>query len=316
MTDRNHRIASQIYRNPEYFVLKASQLRLRSYQRQVLNAIIRSIRDKAGRSFVVIFSRQSGKNELQAQLFAYLLAVLSRYALNIVSVSPTYKPQTLNAMSRLEKVLSRNLFTRRAWKRREGFKFCLGSSQVIFLSGDPSANVVGETAHILLSVDEAQDIDPFCFDKSFAPMTAAHNATRVFWGTSWTSNTLLARECRLARLAEQADGFRRLWIVPGDIVAQEVPAYAGFLDAEIKHLGRNHPILRTQYFCEEIDAQVGMFNAARRLLMQADRPPMSSPSPNPSLDLRDSPGSSEVVPVRERGTGQGIVLTALQSFSL
>ncbi len=50
---------------------------------------------------------------MQAQLFVYLLAVLSRCALNIVSVSPTYKPQTLTAMSRLEKVLSRNLFNRR-----------------------------------------------------------------------------------------------------------------------------------------------------------------------------------------------------------
>ena len=50
---------------------------------------------------------------MQAQLFVYLLAVLSRCALNIVSVSPTYKPQTLTAMSRLEKVLSRNLFNHR-----------------------------------------------------------------------------------------------------------------------------------------------------------------------------------------------------------
>ncbi|MFA5876642.1 MAG: hypothetical protein WC901_08195, partial [Candidatus Margulisiibacteriota bacterium] len=277
MIDRNHRIASQIYRNPEYFVLKASQRKLRSYQRDVLNAIIQSIRAKAGRSFVVIFSRQSGKNELQAQLFVYLLAVLSRYSLNIVSVSPTYTPQTLTAMSRLEKVLSRNLFTRRLWKRKDGFKVRLGSSQVIFLSGDPSANVVGETAHILLSVDEAQAFEPIRFDHAFAPMTAAHNATRVFWGTSWTSNTLLARERRLAQLAEQADGIRRVWIVPGDIVAREVPAYADFLEAEIKHLGRNHPIVRTQYFCEEIDAQVGMFNATRRLLMQGDEPPQLTP---------------------------------------
>ncbi len=50
---------------------------------------------------------------MQAQLFVYLLAVLSHCALNIVSVSPTYKPQTLTAMSRLEKVLSRNLFNHR-----------------------------------------------------------------------------------------------------------------------------------------------------------------------------------------------------------
>jgi len=277
MTDRNHRIAVQIFRNPEYFVLKASRRMLRSYQRDVLNAVVQSIREKAGRTFVVIFARQSGKNELQAQLFTYLLAVLSRYTLNMVSVSPTFKPQTLNAIERLEKVLSRNLFTRNVWKRRDGFKVLVGSSQVVFLSGHPSASVVGETAHILLSVDEAQSFDPLRFDKTFAPMAAAHNATRVFWGTSWTSNTLLARERRLARLAEQKDGIRRLWIVPADQVALEVPSYAAFLESEIRNLGRNHPIVRTQYFCEEIDAQAGMFTPARRALMQADQPGQSSP---------------------------------------
>jgi hypothetical protein len=277
MTDRNHRIAVQIYRNPEYFVLKASRRMLRSYQRDVLNAVVQSIREKAGRTFVVIFARQSGKNELQAQLFTYLLAVLSRYNLNIVSVSPTFKPQTLTAIGRLEKVLSRNLFTRNVWKRRDGYKVLVGSSQVVFLSGHPSASVVGETAHILLSVDEAQSFDPLRFDKTFAPMAAAHNATRVFWGTSWTSNTLLARERRLARLAEEKDGIRRLWIVPADQVAQEVPSYAAFLESEIRNLGRNHPIIRTQYFCEEIDAQAGMFNAARRALMQGDQSPHAGP---------------------------------------
>ena len=190
MKDRNHRIARQIYRNPDYFVLKASQRRLRSYQREVLNSIIRSIREKAGRSFVVIFSRQSGKNELQAQMFVYLLAVLSRYALNIVSVSPTFRPQTLTAVSRLEKVLSRNIFTRRLWERRDGFKVRLGSSQVVFLSGHPSASVVGETAHILLSVDEAQAVDPRRFDTVFAPMADA--LTAVLGRLEWHARTDVA----------------------------------------------------------------------------------------------------------------------------
>jgi hypothetical protein len=270
MTDRNHRIAIQIYRNPDYFALKASQRLLRTYQREVLNAIVRSIRQKAGRSFVIIFARQSGKNELQAQLFTYLLAVLSRFPLNILSVHPTFTPQALTAMDRLENVLSRNLLTRNAWKTRDGNKIFLGSARVVFLSADPAANVVGETAHLLISVDEAQSVDPRCFDKIFSPMAAAHNATRVFWGTSWTSSTLLARERRLAEAAQKSDGIQRLWVVPGDVVAQEVPSYARFLESEIAHLGRNNPIVRTQYFCEEIDAQSGMFTPARLALMQCD----------------------------------------------
>ncbi len=255
--DYNHRTARRIFRNPEFFVYKASRLELRTYQRQVLTAIIDSIRSKSGHSFVVVFARQSGKNELQAQLFAYLLACLHRFSLNMVSVSPSYNPQGNTAMDRLEKVLSRNLFTRDIWKRSHGHKYSVGSSRVVFLSGHKTAHVVGETAHLLLSVDEAQDVPISIYDKSFAPMAAAHNATRVFWGTTWTSHTLLAREMRRARAAEKEDGIRRLWVVPGDVVAEEVPSYAAFLRSEIASLGRDHPIIRTQYFCEEIDSSGG-----------------------------------------------------------
>jgi hypothetical protein len=292
--DRNHRTARLIWYNPDYFVMKASQLELRSYQRQVLDAIIDSIRTKSGHSFVIVLAHQSGKNELQAQLFTYLLAVLHHFSLNIVSISPTYNPQGRTAMDRLEKVLSRNLFTRGIWNRAQGHKYSVGSSRVVFLSGHRAARVVGETAHILLSVDEAQDVPISVFDKSFAPMAAAHNATRVFWGTSWTSRTLLAREMRLARLAEQADGIRCLWVVPGDVVAREVPSYAKFLASEIKHLGRDHPIVRTQYFCEEIDAQVGMFTAARRALMLKDEEPHFGPVTGvPYAFLLDVAGQDE-----------------------
>jgi hypothetical protein len=129
-------------------------------------------------------------------------------------------------------------------------------------------------------VDEAQDIDPHCFDKKFSPMAAAHNATRVFWGTPWTSDTLLSRERRRAEQAQQADGIRRLWVVPGSEVAHEVPSYACFMAEEIAVLGLDHPIIRSQYFCEEIDAQGGMFNAGRRALMQADQPAQEAPLPD------------------------------------
>jgi hypothetical protein len=37
-------------------------------------------------------------------------------------------------------------------------------------------------------------------------------------------------------------------------------------------MGRGHPLIRTQYFCENIDAQGGMFTAAHRALMKGDRP--------------------------------------------
>lgn len=51
-------------------------------------------------------------------------------------------------------------------------------------------------------------------------------------------------------------------------VMEEVPAYGNFVEAQIAKLGRNHPMVKTQYFSEEIDAEGGMFPKSRQALMQ------------------------------------------------
>ncbi len=48
---------------------------LRSYQLEPVRAVVRSVRDGLGLEFAWVFSRQSGKDETKAQLYAYLLAV-------------------------------------------------------------------------------------------------------------------------------------------------------------------------------------------------------------------------------------------------
>ena len=110
-------------------------------------------------------------------------------------------------------------------------------------------------------------------------MAASTNATRVFWGTAWTSRTLLARELRAARLEEQKDGIRRTWVLTADQVGAEVPAYKKFVAEQIARLGRNNPLVRTQYFSEEIDAEGGMFPLARRVLMVGCHPKEEYPTP-------------------------------------
>ena len=77
--------------------------------------------------------------------------------------------------------------------------------------------------------------------------------------------TLLAREQRAALELEQADGIKRLFSITADQVRQEVPAYGRFVDSEIARHGRSHPFVKSQYFCETIDAEGGMFPPARRL---------------------------------------------------
>ncbi len=264
------RIRETIRRSPVSWAA-ACQVTLRPYQREIALAIKDSILNQRGLTFVVILPRQSGKNELQAHLFAWLLFRYSRVGGRIVSVSPTFKPQTLNNMDRVKLSLDSCVGSRGLWKPAKGYMYALGHARLQFFSGEPRANVVGATADLLLSVDEAQSISPAKFDKDFDPMTASANATRVFWGTAWTANTLLERERRAALQAQQHDGIQRVFYYTADDVRQLVPAYGQHVDRIVAAHGRNHPIVRTQYFSESIDAQSGMFNAARLLLIDASQ---------------------------------------------
>jgi hypothetical protein len=205
------RTVRQVLAGPVVFAAAASGLELREYQIAPAQAIIRSIIEGRGDTIVVMFPRQSGKNELQAQIETYLLLLLSQMDAEMVKVSPTWKPQSLNAMRRLERVLTRNVLTRRIWQKESGYIYKIGSARIFFLSGSPEANIVGATANVLLEIDEAQDVQESKFDKDILPMAASTNATRVFWGTAWTSRTLLAREKRAAEAAQARDGVKRVF---------------------------------------------------------------------------------------------------------
>ena len=272
-------------RSFQQFTERCAGMRLRPYQVEAGQAVLDSIRLRRGDSIVVMMSRQAGKDELCANLKAYLLSRFMNREAGIVEVNPTYKPQTINAIDRLERRLETNLITRLHWRKRSDFMRLVGKARVSFLSGDAHASVVGATADLLLIVNEAQDIDAAVYDKRFAPMAASSNATRVFMGTAWTSQTLLAREMRAAQQAEQRDGRRRVFRYDAQDVRKDVPAYGDFVDGEIARLGRGHPLVRTQFFNEEIDAQAGMFNAARRALMRADRAGASSPQPGAGYEI-------------------------------
>lgn len=265
-----YQTARQILGDIVSFVELGNGIKLRSYQVAVAEAIVDSVKNRKGLSFVVMFPRQSGKNELQAQIESYILTMLSGRDAEIVKVSPTWKPQSLNAMRRLERVLKKSLIASFLWKKEQGYIYRLGEARIYFMSGSPSANIVGATASTLLECDEAQDILIQKYDKDIAPMAASTNATRVFWGTAWTARTLLARELRAARLAEKQDGIRRVFTLTADEVRKEVPAYGRFVDEQVARLGRNHPLVKTQFFSEEIDAQGGMFIPERLSLMRGD----------------------------------------------
>lgn len=283
-----------LLKRPDLFATYANGLDLRPYQLPVINAITDSVQHGRGMSFVVIFPRQSGKNETQALLFAFLMTRYMQRGGEIIAVSPTYKPQTINAMYRLQVRLSTNIYLRNKWRKESGYTFRANNARVIFYSADKKAKVVGATASLLLSVDEAQDVDPAKYDKDFSPMAANTNATRVFWGTRWTSDTLLERELSTARLLEAHDGRQRVFFVTADEVRKVRPEYGAFVDEQIARMGRDHPLIKTQYFCETIDAEAGMFPPARLALIQPDRAPHTQPEPGqPYAFLIDVAGTDE-----------------------
>jgi hypothetical protein len=294
----------------DVFCSQYSGITLRNYQKAPAYAIIKSVKEHAGRSFVIMFPRQSGKNELQAQLEAYFFCLYFIMSAEMVKISPTWKPQTLNAMRRLENVLEKNTITHQLWRKESGYIFKVGTSRIYFFSGQPRSNIVGATANALLEVDEAQDITPAKYDKDVAPMAASTNATRVFWGTAWTSRTLLARELRACLKAEKQDGIQRVFVMTADDVRVEVPAYGDFVDDQVKRLGRNHPMVKTQYFSEEIDAEGGLFPPERCAMMKGTHKPQLGPEEDKLYAMTlDVAGEDEAIITSPEDTTEEIDLS-------
>ena len=142
------------------------------------------------------------------------------------------------------------------------------------------------------------------WDKDFSPMAASTNATVVFWGTVWTSRTLLARELRAAKELQAQDGKRRVFVFDADTVGSEVPAYRQYVEKQVAKMGRNHPLIKTQYFLEEIDSEGGMFPSSRRLLMLGAHPKRQTPEKDALyamlVDVAGEDEDAEGAEVRER----------------
>jgi hypothetical protein len=240
--------------------------RLRPYQLGFARAVAESVVAGRGDSFAAVFSRQSGKDETLAQLCAWLL---SRYRIaggGVIVATPSLRPQGIIARDRLLARLD-SVLTRDVVRMREGTIVELGKASARYLSAARSASSRGNTASLLLVANEAQDIEPDVWDAVFAPMAAASNATTLFLGTVWTSDTLLARQMRLLREQEAADGRQRLFKVGWREVTSHLPAYGEYVRRQIETLGARHPFIRTEYELEELDGDGRLFPSERIALL-------------------------------------------------
>lgn len=240
---------------------------LRRYQVQALAPIVRAIEHHGGGSFVLLFCRQSGKDESLCQLFAYLLARYQRRAGSIVFAAPTFGQSDINRrrlIAHLQSERARAILPQA--HSTSGFRVVSGAAQIVYRSAQKEANARGETASRLLVGNEAQDIEPATWDARFAPMTASTDAPTVYAGTPWDSSSLLAREIA------DADGRGRVYRVDWRQVADELPAYGRHVRERIAKLGPGHPFIRTEYELESLDSEGGLFPDARQAHMRGYHP--------------------------------------------
>ena len=212
-------------------------IELRPYQVEIGRAVLDSVLHNKGLTFTVEIARQGGKNELSAQMEVLLLTLFAAKGGNLVKGAPTFDPQVRISVARLKERL-KEAGLGGLWSPEAGNVLRLGRVRQLFLSAEPSSNVVGATAHILLEMDEAQDVDRDKFYKEFRPMGASTNVTTVLYGTPWKGDTLL-EEMKQANLEmERTDGVKRHFHQNWEEVAKYNPLYRAYVEGERQRLGR------------------------------------------------------------------------------
>jgi hypothetical protein len=255
--------------------------RLRAYQRtpavRIAAAVDARVRGTEGiaSDFAVVFSRQAGKDEMLAQLVAYLLVRYQRVGGQIVLGMPAMTPQGVIMRDRLiERLRTPRLRELGVRVRTRDNVVRVGKASAHFVSAAPTASARGQTASLLLVANETQDIEPDRWDSVFAPMAASTNAVTLYLGTVWSSSTLLARQMRYLRGLER-DGLARVFVAPWGVVSQELPAYGAYVRRQIEQLGPEHPFIQTEYELVELDGAGGLFPPSRRGQMAGDHPPLT-----------------------------------------
>jgi hypothetical protein len=248
------------------------------YQLAPAEAVIQSCLQRRGLEFLLVFPRQSGKDETIAQISAYLLTLFQRTDATIIHVYPTQQQLPVGT-TRLLKHIANPLAAGRAWSKCNPTRIGIGRAQCTFFSGHPQAHSEGATANLLLIVNEAQDQDEAIIERRFTPMRASTNATALYAGTVRTTGDYLWRVKTRLEAQQAQDGIRRVFLVTPDIVRRSNPLYGQFVDEQVRLKGRQHPAIKSEYFCEPIDSASGLFPERRIALMSGNHPRQHAPTP-------------------------------------
>lgn len=253
------------------------------YQIEIADAVIYSALNGLGWYFVVMVTRQAGKNEISAFIQQYILLYGYFFGVPVsgVKFAPVHKPQVQASMDRLEGAdtadsggMAGSVLTKGRFRKSDGYKYHVGpprdANKWAFLSINPSANVASQTAFTLLEGDEAQDIDATKWERDAAPMGSFNNATTVLYGVAWTKESFIYQGMQQAlameeRLEAQL-GYRPRLVfkINADVVKQVNSNYKKAYESAVARLGKDHIAIRTQYDLEFIDS-IGKFFSSEQL---------------------------------------------------
>ena len=266
-----------LFTNQALFSRHILKTPLFKYQIDPLNAILDSVLNQRGDEFLLAAPRQSGKDESIIHLLTLLLNLFQRAGGNIVYGD--IGDGVDRFIERLEDALNNDLNKNQWSKTSKPVKRNLGKAAVVFKSSHPTAHARGETAKILLVINEAQDQDAAHIQAVFEPMRAFTNATAVYAGTvKLTTDFLWQKKQTLERISQEK-GSQRVFLIHPDQVTAENPAYNAFLSAQVAAHGRNHPIVASEYFMEPIGGAGGLFPPRRIALMKGTHGRSRQPEP-------------------------------------
>lgn len=222
-------------------------------QIEAIKLIERHIHDKTGKIITVRSARQTMKNECSGMLCLRALLNYRDIGGTYIRTAPTWKPQIINSKQRVEKFLKMDPLINKDYKRREGFILEHGQAQLLFLSTDKNANVVGSTASIALDIDEAHKVDKGKFEEDFGPMAAYHNVPIIMWGVAADKQDLLYE---YVQHNEEHNPELNL-SYPASVWCELLPQYAKHYDERLRKLGADHPVILTQYDLVDVDTLGG-----------------------------------------------------------
>ena len=139
-----------------------------------------------------MIARQGGKNEISAHIESGLLLAFAETGGTAIKAAPTFHPQALISISRLNDILRRQRLHPYVIFER-GSLFRVGRARQLFLSAHPSGNVVGTPPALSSKSTSPRDVSPDKFTRDFVPMGASSNVTTVHYGTAWQDTSSSSR---------------------------------------------------------------------------------------------------------------------------